>query len=210
MKKIQKIGYYALLLLTVLSPLTAQKSISSPITDGLYRVKVNATGKYWAIENISKEDNARLVQWDYVDQANHKFVVRKSEDSYTIQALHSGKYVDGRLFYGIVDPPVIQYSLTDALYCNWSLTFSRQQTGGEGWVVQLKKSGVAMRLAGATHYTDNGRHFIIKNPERLDAHDYEAYQTFTFERLGDVPPSFNNAIQRVNTGTSPVKIKKSN
>lgn len=210
MKKILKLGYCLVFLLAALSPTAAQKSISSPITDGLYRVKVNATGKYWAIENISKDDNARLVQWDYVDQANHKFVVRKTDDSYTIQALHSGKYVDGRLFYGIVDAPVIQYRLTDAIYCNWSLTFSRQQTGGEGWVVQLKKSGVAIRLAGATHYTDNGRHFIIKNPERLDAHDYEAYQTFTFERLGDVPSSFINSIPRVNAGASPVKIKKSN
>jgi Ricin-type beta-trefoil lectin domain-like len=210
MKKILKMGYYLLISFSVLSPIAAQKSISSPITDGLYRIKVNATGKYWAIENISKDDNARLVQWDYVDQANHKFVVRKSDDGYTIQALHSGKHVDGRLFYGIVDAPVIQYRFTDAMYSHWSLTFSQQQAGGAGWVVQLKKSGVAMRLSGATHYTDNGRHFIIKNPERLDAHDYEAYQTFTFERLGDVPSSFNNTVPRVNVGTSPVKIKKSN
>lgn len=210
MKNIIKNGGLILILIIIVQPLIAQQSISSPITDGLYRINIVATSKALAIENISKDNNARLVQWDYVNQANHKFVVRKQADgNYTIQALHCAKYLDARLFYAFQDPPVIQYSPIDAMYSTWKITFSRQQQGGQGWVIQHSKSGVPIRLAGATHYTDNGRHFIIKNPERLDANDYEAYQTFTFERLGDVPSAFLNSV-KVNTGTTPIKIKRGN
>lgn len=210
MKNILKWGCCVLLFTLTSYILKAQKSISSPISDGLYRINIIATGKALAIENISQENNARLVQWDYVNQANHKFVVRKLPDgSYTIQALHSSKYLDGRLFYGISDAPVIQFSPFDMTYSTWNLTFLRQQNGGQGWVIQYKKSGTAIRLVGATHYTHNGRHFILKNPERLDANDYEAYQTFSFERLGDVPSSFLNS-EKLNIGTTPVKIKRSN
>ena len=210
MKNILKWSFCGMLFMLSSYILKAQKTISSPITDGVYRINIVATGKGLAIENISQDNNARLVQWDYVNQANHKFVVRKHADgSYTIQALHSRKYLDARLFYGLPDAPVIQYSPFDATYSTWNLSFSRQQNGGQGWVMQHKKSGTAIRLAGATHYTDNGRHFIVKNPERLDANDYEAYQTFIFERLGDVPSSFFNS-EKVNIGTTPVKIKRTN
>lgn len=211
MRNILKWVFCGVFLIAASHILKAQKSISSPITDGVYSIKIVATGKCLAIENISQDNNARLVQWDFVNQANHKFVVHKLADgSFTIQALHSRKYLDARLFYGIPDAPVIQFSPSDDIYSIWNLTFSRQQNGGQGWVIQHKKSGTAIRLAGATHYTDNGRHFIIKNPERIDANNYEAYQTFIFEKLGDVPAGFNMISEKVNIGTSPVKIKKGN
>ncbi len=52
------------------------------ITDGIYKIKINQTGKYLAVEGISTANGARLVQWDYVDQGNHKFKITKKANGY--------------------------------------------------------------------------------------------------------------------------------
>lgn len=153
-----------------------------PIGDGIYKIKVNQTGKYLAVEGVNKENGARLVQWDFVDQPNHKFKVRNIGNGfYEISAVHSNRYLNAAGQLKVNGTPVIQYDYASQDNVKWRIYYSKQP-GYPGWVLENKGSS-PIRLASEISATNNGEPFVLMLPGRVDANEYEPMQTFTFERL---------------------------
>lgn len=75
---------------------TSLQAQNQPLANGVYMIHLLSTHKYLAIEGLSQANGARLVQWNYANQDNHKFVITKNRDgaTYTISAKHSGKMLD--------------------------------------------------------------------------------------------------------------------
>jgi hypothetical protein len=148
---------------------------------------VNQTGKYLAVEGISKDNGARLVQWDYVDQANHQFYVRKIADGiYVISAVHSGKYINAA-GQGVADgTPVIQWDYAAQDNVRWKLYYkSGNQGAASGWVIQNIHSGTNLSLPSFGS-TNNGEALVIRKQGYNDGAP-EAVQTFSFEKIGNLP-----------------------
>jgi Astacin (Peptidase family M12A)/Ricin-type beta-trefoil lectin domain-like len=162
------------------------KMTDQQLEEGMYKIKVNQTGKYLAIEGISKDNGARLVQWDYVDQANHKFYVKKIADGiYVISAVHSGRYINAA-GQGTADgTPVIQWDYAAQDNVRWKLFYvTANQGAASGWVIQNKNSGTNLCLpsfGGA----NNGEALVIRKQEYNDGAP-EAIQTFSFEKIGNL------------------------
>lgn len=163
------------------------KMINQQLAEGLYKIKVNQTGKYLAIEGISKDNGARLVQWDYVEQANHQFYVRMIADGiYVISAVHSGKYINAA-GQGIADgTPVIQWDYAAQDNVRWKLYFkSGNQGAASGWVIQNIHSGTNLSLPSFGS-PNNGEALVIRKQGYNDGAP-EAVQTFSFEKIGNLP-----------------------
>jgi hypothetical protein len=161
--------------------------INQQLEEGRYKIKVNQTGKYLAVEGISKDNGARLVQWDYVDQANHQFYVRKIADGiYVISAVHSGKYINAA-GQGVADgTPVIQWDYAAQDNVRWKLYYkSGNQGAASGWVIQNIHSGTNLSLPSFGS-TNNGEALVIRKQGYNDGAP-EAVQTFSFEKIGNLP-----------------------
>jgi Astacin (Peptidase family M12A)/Ricin-type beta-trefoil lectin domain-like len=165
-----------------------------PVTDGLYKIKVNQTGKYLAIENISHENWARLVQWDDANQGNHQFYVKKNEDgSYYLSAKHSGKYICANIGNKTEGDRIIQNVLPEYLG-KWQLNYSKQQGCTNGWKITYNDSGLPMQLVGV----DNGAGFELRAQQHQDG-DYDCASTFSFEKLEDTEPTIIPESKKINT-----------
>jgi len=163
------------------------------ITDGVYRIKVNQTGKCLAIENVSTENGARLVQWDYVNQANHQFVVTKRSDGYyEISAIHSQRYVSAAGNNKADGTAIIQWDYANQEYCRWRIYYTTQRPN-PGWVIQHANSS-PIQLQGGVDTPGNGQPFVLKQQQRQDAHDYDAVQTFSFEKIKDPRTMIKKAV----------------
>jgi hypothetical protein len=163
------------------------KMSDQQLEEGMYKIKVNQTGKYLAIEGISKDNGARLVQWDYVDQANHKFYVKKVADGiYLISAVHSGRYINAA-GQGTADgTPVIQWDYAAQDNVRWRLYYiTANQGASPGWVIQNKNSGTNLSLSSFGS-TANGEALVIRRQAYYDGAP-EANQTFSFEKIGNLP-----------------------
>jgi hypothetical protein len=171
-------------------PTKAEKvyiNAKTPISDGMYKIKVNHTGKYLAIEGVSKDNGARLVQWDYVDQPNHKFYVRSIGDGfYEISAVHSNRYLNASGQSKADGTAIIQWDYANQDNVKWRIYYS-QQSSYPGWVIENKNASPIQLQAGILN-NQNGISFILWMPKRHDAHDYDPFQTFSFERIGDLKP----------------------
>lgn len=157
----------------------------SPIKTGYYKIKVNQTGKYLAIEGISMNNGARLVQWDFVDQGNHKFFVQELGGGYyQISALHSNKYINAAGQSKANGTAIIQWDWANQDNVKWTIGYAKTNEGSQaGWVIQNKNSNSPLRLQ-SMYSNNNGEAFIIQQPAYADG-GYEPVQTFTFERLPD-------------------------
>jgi hypothetical protein len=187
--------------------------LSSPIETGKYKIKINQTGKYLAIENVSKENGARLVQWDYFEQSNHQFYVRKLGDGfYTIAAVHSNRYLNTSGQSKADGTPIIQWDYAGEENGRWYLWYTADDNGNHnpGWVIQNKNSGTPIRLSGSAVNKNNGEPFVLFQSQRIDANQYELTQTFTFERIGDLPWSEKQMEKRAIPKSGGVIIKKNN
>lgn len=89
---------------------TATQVAQSFVKEGTYFLRITETGKYCGIEGVSTNNGARLVQWDFANQDNHKFYISKTPDGYyLIKAIHSNRYLN-----------VAGQSLDDgAIICQW-------------------------------------------------------------------------------------------
>lgn len=169
---------------TDVSKLTAINA--TPVENGLYKIKVNQTGKYLAIEGISKDNGARLVQWDFVDQPNHKFYVKIiAEGIYVISAAHSGKYINAAGQLKNDGTAIIQWDYANQDNVKWQLVYKKENEGSQaGWTIRNKNSNSPIGLLNLNG-KNNGEAFILKNPAYADG-AYEPVQTFTFERIGNL------------------------
>ncbi len=159
---------------------------SLQLEEGMYKIKINQTGKYLAIEGISKDNGARLVQWDYVNQANHKFYVKKIADGiYVISAVHSGRYINAAGQSTADGTPVIQWDYAAQDNVRWKLFYiTANQGASSGWVIQNKNSGTNLCLPSFGG-TNNGEALVIRKQGYGDGAP-EAIQTFSFEKIGNL------------------------
>lgn len=77
-------------------PVTTAGKLIADIADGIYKIRINESGKYLAIAGQEDMNNGmRLIQWDMLPRNNHLFEVRKEDNgNYTISAVHSKKVLD--------------------------------------------------------------------------------------------------------------------
>jgi hypothetical protein len=75
---------------------TAGVTALAIIQDGIYKIRINETGKYLAIAGQEDQNNgSRLIQWEMLPRNNHLFSVSRSGNgNYSIKALHSKKSLD--------------------------------------------------------------------------------------------------------------------
>jgi hypothetical protein len=162
--------------------------VAKNLANGMYKIKINQTGKYLAIDGVSKENGARLVQWDYVDQANHKFYVRSIGDGYyEISAVHSNRFLNAANQSKADGTLIIQWDYANQDNVKWKI-YHNQQRLNPGWVIENKNAS-PIQLQGGVLNNQNGIPFILWMPKRHDAHDYDPYQTFTFEKIGELKMS---------------------
>ncbi|MDJ1470792.1 RICIN domain-containing protein [Xanthocytophaga flava] len=151
----------ALLLLLICS----LQAVSQQLETGQYYIKVNATGKYLSIDNMSQDNQARLVQWDFTSKPNQQFTVRRMSDMrlgvyYLIQPVHSGKYLstEGKTERGA---KIIQFDWVNQDNQRWYLDSYKN-----GWQIKSveKQSRIYLSGYGASTYTpENGSYFFINN-----------------------------------------------
>ncbi|MBC7874493.1 MAG: RICIN domain-containing protein [Ferruginibacter sp.] len=178
------------------------------ITEGLYKIKINQTGRHLAIEGVSKENGARLVQWDYVDQNNHKFyVTKRADNTFTLWGWDSRKYVCAASGNKEDGTAVVQDSFADYLG-TWKIEYSNQNGCKPGWVITNVVSGKPLHLVG----DGNGAGFEIRAQKFLDG-EYDCASTFQFESLGDIPAELKSPesvpAQKINSPAIQ-KMKKNN
>jgi len=126
----------------------AQVSASTPPRHGTWvKIKVQQTGKYLSVANGSKENGARIVQWDDVNQKNQKFQVQKNEDgSYSFFAAHSGKSICADKGDNREGDLIIQNSLSQ-YFGKWQLQW--MNNCGQGFKMLYKSSsGRPLQVTG--------------------------------------------------------------
>ncbi|MCP9751808.1 RICIN domain-containing protein [Ferruginibacter sp. HRS2-29] len=70
--------------------------VTVDIPDGIYKIRINESGKYLAIAGEEDLRNGmRLIQWDMLPRNNHLFELKRMDNgNYTIKAIHSEKVLD--------------------------------------------------------------------------------------------------------------------
>jgi hypothetical protein len=160
----------------------------TPITTGWYKIKINQTGKYLAIEGISMANGARLVQWDFVNQGNHKFFVQElGGGDYQISALHSNKYINAAGQSSADGTAVIQWDWANQDNVKWKIVYRKKNEGSFGGWVLLNKNANSPLCLNNMFSKDNGEFCIIRKPAYADG-AYEPEQTFSFERITEQQP----------------------
>lgn len=144
------------MLFFLLTPLMAFSQI---LTTGEYFIQVNKTQKYLAIENISTANGAKLVQWDFANQRNHRFLVTHlGNDTYSIQAMHSGKYI-GTEGDAVRGAKIIQSDWQNQDNQKWLIV-----KFAAGWQITCLRNRRHLYLTGldaVTFTPGNGAYFII-------------------------------------------------
>lgn len=128
------------------------------IADGIYKIRINESGKYLAIAGQEDMNNGmRLIQWDMLPRNNHLFEVRREENgNYTITAVHSKKVLD-----------VVDRNTSDGTQIQqWDyLQGDNQQwkfmVAGKGMRIVSVASGKGLQLSAGVANNNNGTPFII-------------------------------------------------
>lgn len=128
------------------------------VADGIYKIRINESGKYLAIAGEEEMANgARLIQWDMLPRNNHLFQVKRlANGNNTIAALHSHKLLD------VVDlktddgTQVQQWDNLNAPNQQWKI-------GGTTNSLRITSaaSGKGLQLSAGTTNSSNGTPLII-------------------------------------------------
>lgn len=147
------------------------------LNNGVYFIKVNATGKYLGIEGINKANGARLVEWDFANADNHKFYIERRVDGYyTIKAMHSNRYLNIAGQSTQDGAVVLQWDFAEHDNVLWTLLKSASLNG---WIVRNKQSGKDIKLTGGINNAANGTLVVLNSDRAAGA------QAFTFEPATD-------------------------
>ena len=167
------------------------QQIRTNLPDGMYKIKVESSGKYLAVEGINKDNGARLVQWDDAENDNHKFYVKNTGDGYVlISAVHSRRYLNGSGQGKADGTPVIQWDYANQDNVKWKIYGGQGQQFAmitKGWTIENKHSGTPMRLSSSYYNKNNGEPLILHQSRRIDVQEIEPTQTFSFVYLGPLP-----------------------
>lgn len=117
--------------------------------EGEYYIKVASTGKYCAVEGVSNNNGARLVQWDFAKNKNHQFIIKPSTVNgfYTIMALHSNKFLNVAGQSLASNAAIIQWDYV----AQDNLLFSFEKAGDGQLLVRCKQSGLYIQLASGNN-----------------------------------------------------------
>ncbi|MGN6420783.1 MAG: M12 family metallopeptidase [Pseudobacter sp.] len=170
---------------------------SGQLKEGVYRIRVRSTGKYLDIKDISKEKGAVLQQWDGFNQANQKFAVRGGVNGFEITPMHSNIRL-GVPAASTKDLTVIAQE--EAGNINFNLFYILWHEAMKGYTIQVVGNYKYLGLLGL-----NNGGLIIQQEK--------AVQSFSFERVGDLPvlvkPRQEDKIKMVSPmGTYKEKVKK--
>lgn len=133
-------------------------SVEADVADGIYKIRINESGKYLAIAGQEDMNNGmRLIQWDMLPRNNHLFDVKKQPNGYyTITAVHSNKVLD-----------VVDRSTVDgAQVQQWDdLKGDNQQwkflLAGMGMKIVSMASGKGLQLSAGLTNSNNGTPLVI-------------------------------------------------
>jgi endoglucanase len=125
----------------------------------IYSIQAKNSGKYIAVSDASRDNGARLVQWDWTGGNEQKWrVTELGNDIYTFQALNSGKYMDVSGNFPDNGKWVIQYDLNQ----NGAPNQQFQLIGVTPGDYHLKMCPLVSgkRVAVERGYTNNGAKII--------------------------------------------------
>ncbi len=159
---------------------TTSSKILTDIADGIYKIRINETGKYLAIAGQEDmNDGMRLIQWEMLPRNNHLFAVKKLDNgSFSIRPVHSEKELD------VVDmrtedgTQVQQWQGTGTSNQQW-----RFFTAPNGVYITSIASGKRLQLSGSATNNSDGVPLIINSASS---------QSFTF--LPARPQKFTDVI----------------
>lgn len=132
----------------------AKAASVSMVKEGIYFLKIVETNKYLGIEGINPKNGARLVQWDFADLDNHKFLISPTPDGYyLIKALHSNRYlnVGGQ---SIEDGAIIcQWDYVDQDNLKWRFYYN---SASRSYTIRNKQSDKELKLLTRINDAANG------------------------------------------------------
>lgn len=135
------------------------------LSNGEYFIKVNATQKYLAIEGASKDNSAKLVQWDFENSRHFKFILKHlGNNVYTLKAMHSGKFLStfGAPQKGSI---MIQYDWVNQDNQKWLITPAQT-----GYYIRCYQNDHRLALNdyyNAANRPTNGTHFVLDKNEQI-------------------------------------------
>lgn len=175
--------------------LFADLSYSQTLTDGEYLIKINHTGKYLAIGGASKDNGARLIQWDNEYSSHFIFIIKSLGNSvYTLKAKHSGKYIstEGTPQQGA---KLIQWDWLNQNNQKWYIT---PHPAGKGYLLKCVENNmktVMQNWGAATDQPKNGSYLFLSNAIPLDMIlDFKKNETGQIEN--NKKPVGGNVIQK--------------
>lgn len=143
-------------------------TIAQTLSDGEYFIKINSTGRYLAIEGVSHENGARLVQWDFANQRNHKFILKHlGQNTYSMQAVHSKKFLSAEGVSPKAGAAVVQWDNVNQENQRWLIT---PATNGRGYTVRCLKNNLKLvveNYQSATATPKNGSPLKLISNEDL-------------------------------------------
>ena len=139
---------------------SAGSTILTDVPDGIYKIRINETGKYLAIAGQEDmNDGMRLIQWDMLPRNNHLFAVKKLDNgNFSIRPVHSEKELD------VVDRRTDDGTQIQQWQANGN---SNQQwkffTAPKGVFIVNVASGKKLQLSGGMTNASNGVSLIINS-----------------------------------------------
>ncbi|MFY7652297.1 MAG: RICIN domain-containing protein, partial [Chitinophagaceae bacterium] len=141
---------------------TTNNTTLSLVKEGVYFLKIVETNKYAAIEGISSNNGAKLVQWEFSNNLNHQFQISATTDAgyYFIKALHSNKFLNVEGQKTNDGTAICQWDFVNQDNLKWSFTYvSSSQT----YIIRNKQSGKALGLQTAINDSKNGNVLSINS-----------------------------------------------
>ena len=128
-----------------------------PWTKGttVFRIRNRNSGKVLAVDQMSTDDGAQVVQFDDSGTADHAWqLVDNGDGWYRIVNRHSGKALGPREASTADSAPVVQFPDGDAAHLRWQLI-----DNGDGWYrLANRHSGKVLGVADMS--TDNSAHVV--------------------------------------------------
>lgn len=159
------------------------------VNEGVYFIRINETGKYFGIEGVNPNNGARLIQWDYANQDNHKFEIKRAADGYYyIKAMHSNRYLNVAGQSVQDGAAIIQWDFVEQDNLKWGFYFN---AATNAYVIRNKQSGKELKLTGNNTNAANGT--------LLTLNGNAGQQTFVLQPVNAVA---NNNVTKVQKSTS--------
>jgi len=122
------------------------------IADGVYYLKVLNTGKYLGVAGIDTRNGAALIQWDFMNLANHKFELKNiGNNVFTLKAMHSNRYLNVGGQSMADNATIIQWEYVNQANLHFSLV-----TNGNGVSIRCEQSQKYWHLYGGSNNPTNG------------------------------------------------------